>query len=76
MADEIPEPDARPTSTPGPSTTNHRRTPAAAVAIAWAVVAVPSLWGVAQTVRTSLRLFTADAPASPQPPAGSTRPAP
>lgn len=46
-----------------------RKTSAAAIALAWVVVAIPALWGISQTIRTSMRLFTAPAASTVQPPA-------
>ena len=48
------------------------RTSPLLIAVAWAVVGIPALWGVAQTVRTSAKLFqpaSATAPVTAQPPA-------
>ena len=44
-----------------------------ALAISWAIVGIPAAWGVAQTVRKSVPLFTA--PAAHQPATQSGAPA-
>lgn len=54
-----------PSSTAGP-VVPVRRTSPLTIALAWAVVSIPALWGVAQTARTSVRLF--------EPPAAQTAP--
>ena len=47
------------------------------VAIVWAVVTIPALWGVSKTVQTSLKLFQTPTAAASQPamPATNTSPA-
>jgi hypothetical protein len=40
------------------------RTPVLALALAWLIVLAPATWGVTQTFKQSLRLFTAPASAT------------
>lgn len=45
------------------------RTPVLALALAWLIVLAPAAWGVTQTFKQSLKLFTA-----PPAPAASSQP--
>jgi hypothetical protein len=44
-----------------------KRTPVLALTVAWLVVLAPAAWGVTQTFKQSLKLFTAPGSASSQP---------
>jgi hypothetical protein len=50
-----------------------RGTQCAALVIAWAIVGIPAGWGVAQTVRKSVPLFTAPAASHPATQPGASR---
>jgi hypothetical protein len=41
-----------------------RKTPYTLLIVSWLVVLIPATWGVTQTVKNSLKLFTAPPPAS------------
>ncbi len=43
------------------------------VALTWAVVTVPALWGLSYTVRNAMKLFTHQPPAATAPATPSTR---
>ena len=49
-----------------PTSTAVRQTPAAAILVAWLIVAVPTAWGVWQTLVKSLALFHSQPAASLQ----------
>ena len=68
---------SEPYGSPDPSNGPHgnarpSRTSAVVLVVAWAIVGIPALWGVSQTVRTSANLFKSP---TTQPVSTTTQPA-
>jgi len=45
-----------------------------ALIIAWSIVSIPALWGISQTVKTSINLFRAPPPAAQSAQSGTAHP--
>lgn len=45
------------------------------VAVAWAIVIIPTAWGLNYTVQNAMKIFTAPAPATSSPAPSSAAPA-
>lgn len=53
--------------------TNARTSSPALIALAWAIVVVPTAWGLSYTIQNAMKIFTAPAPAATAPaPASKT----